>query len=338
MSNENFNVERQRLDEMLRGLDGRIAVAVGVGSGAEVRELHHTLADLAEAGAIPEHVGGFVFFVSGYLCAAAHGLPDLGYVLRSEIVRHTDIVEQASWMAALDRGTAAHPIGVDIDTGYGSEPSAVLLTCRQVHKQGAAYVQIEDQLAINKSCGHMDGPRGTGKEVIDVDEMIEARLAPALAYAAGHDDFLVAARTDALAGHGLDEALQRAHRYVEAGAHMIFVEAPGSDDELATIGSELAGSGAINVANMVEGSDKTPFKTPRELQELGFQLALYPVGPFLAGHDAQRRYYDRLGRGTPTPAAAERMGNPFEQFNRVIGRPQTEAWNERFRRTDKKPR
>ena len=114
----------------------------------------------------------------------------------------------------------------------------------------------------------------------------------------------MAARTDALAAHGLDEALRRAHRYVEAGAHMVFVEAPASEEDLATVGRELGASGAINVANMVEGSEKTPFKTPRELLDLGFQLALYPVGPFLAGHDAQRRYYDRLGRGTPTPAAA----------------------------------
>jgi len=179
MSEAAWRVDRQNLRKLVGGLDGRILVAIGVANGAEARQLHHTICELQDQKAVPDYVGGFVFFVSGFLCAAEHGLPDLGYILRSEIARQIDIIEQATWMAALDTGTPAFPIGVDIDTGYGNEPSSVLLTCRQVHKQGAQYVQIEDQYSINKSCGHMEGSRGSGKEIVSAEEMIERRLAPA---------------------------------------------------------------------------------------------------------------------------------------------------------------
>ena len=324
-----WNVNRRRLTDTVAGLDGRLLLAIGVGSGAEARALHHALTDVEEAGAVPDYVGGFVYFVSGYLCAAAHGLPDLGYILRGEIVRQTDIIEQATWMAALDRGNEAHPLGVDIDTGYGTEPSAVALTCRQVHKQGAAYVQIEDQHSINKSCGHMAGSRGEGKKVVDAAEMIATRLAPALAYAGAQEDLLVAARTDALSSLGIDEAIERAIAYADAGAQIVFVEAPESEEQLARIGADLAGSSALNVANMVEGSPRTPYLSPRRTHELGFDIALYPIGALLTGHEAATRYFDALVRGRPGEAGpgAETC---FTDFNQVIGGEQTERWNRFF--------
>jgi len=330
---ERFQVRRRRLRDLVAERDGRLLLAIGVGSGAEARMLHHVVCDLYEARAVPDYVSGFVTFVSGYLCAAAHGLPDLGFVLRSEMAAQTDVVEQATWLAALDRRSDAWPIGVDIDTGYGSEPAAVLLSCRQVHKQGASYVQIEDQLAINKSCGHMDGPRGLGKSVVDADEMIERRLAPALAYAADQDDLLVAARTDALAMHGIDEALARATRYVEAGAQLVFVEAPESDADLRRIARAMSGSGALNVANMVEGSTKTPYKTPRQLHALGFDVGLYPVGAFLAGGRSQLDYFRAVARGRKPDGDGD-GSDFFERFHRVIGRAQVESWN----RPERSPR
>jgi len=123
-----WRVERRNLTKLVDELGGRLLLAVGVASGAEARQLHHTLHELGERGQVPDYIGGVVVFVSGYLTAASHGLPDLGYVLRSEIARQTDVIEQATWLAALDTGGPALPIGVDIDTGYGGEPSAVLLT------------------------------------------------------------------------------------------------------------------------------------------------------------------------------------------------------------------
>ena len=107
----------------------------------------------------------------------------MGYILRHEIVEHTNIIEQATWLAALDTGKPAFPIGVDIDTGYGNEPSSIILTCRQVNKQGGQYVQIEDQYAINKTCGHMDGALGSGKQTISAEDMITLRLKPAVDFA-----------------------------------------------------------------------------------------------------------------------------------------------------------
>jgi len=188
MANLNWKAGRQSLEELIRKRDGRILIAIGVGNGAEARQLHHSIYELYQQKAVPDFIGGFITYVSGYLCAASYGLPDMGYILRAEIVNQTNIVEQATWMAALDDGKPAFPIGVDIDTGYGNEPSSIILTCRQAHKQGAQFVQIEDQYAINKSCGHMEGPVGTGKLLISAEEMIEARIKPAVSYAENQSD------------------------------------------------------------------------------------------------------------------------------------------------------
>ena len=326
-----WHAKRQSLRELVANRGNRILVAIGVANGAEARQLHHSLYELHEQNAVPDYIGGFITFVSGYLCAASHGLPDLGYILRAEIVHQTDIIEQATWMAGLDTMKPAFPIGVDVDTGYGNEPSSVLLTCRQVHKQGAQYIQIEDQYAINKSCGHMDGPRGKGKMVVSAEEMIESRLRPAVSYARAQEDLMVMARTDAIAQLGIEEAVRRAHLYAETGAEMIFIEAPEDEKQLSRAAGEFKGSPVLSLANMIEGSPKTPYKSPRELQEMGFAVALYCIGPLLAGRAAQRRYFGIVGRGASVMAGADlRPERWFDGFNEVIGRQQTEAWNQFF--------
>lgn len=329
--NINWKPSRLNLKKMAAERNGRILVAIGVATGAEARQLHHTMYELYEQKAVPDFVGGFITFVSGYLCAAAHGLPDLGYILRAEIAKQTDIVEQATWMAALDTGRPAFPIGVDIDTGYGNEPSSVILTCHQVRKQGAQYVQIEDQYAINKSCGHMAGPRGAGKEIISAEEMIERRIRPAVAYAECQEDLMVMARTDAIAVSGIKEALRRARLYAEAGAKMVFIEAPLDDSQLQAASDAFKGSDVLSIANMIEGSPKTPYKSPQELHKMGFAVALYCIGPLLAGRAAQQRYFNIVGRGLSVMNTADdRPGRWFDGFNAVIGREQTEAWNTFF--------
>lgn len=331
MVERTWNAKRQNLGQMIDELDGRLILAIGVANGAEARQLHHTIYELHEQNSIPDFIGGFVCFISGYLCAAGYGLPDLGYILRGEIVRQTDIIEEATWMAALDTGNPAFPLGVDIDTGYGNEPSSVLLTCKQVHKQGAQYVQIEDQLSINKSCGHMAGSRGEGKAIVSAEEMIDRRIKPSVSYAASSDDFFVMARTDAIATDGFEEAIRRGHLYVEHGARMVFVEAPESAEQLAAIPKDFQGTGALTVANMIEGSPKTPYMSPRELHEIGFNIALYCVGSLLAGRAAQKRYYSILGRGDNVMISADTSpARWFEGFNKVIGREQTELWNRMF--------
>lgn len=331
MESISWNAERIKLREMIDDRDGRLIIAIGVANGAESRQLHHTIYELYDQKAVPDFIGGFITYVSGYLCSATYGLPDLGYILRSEIVKQTDIVEHATWMAALDTGHPAFPIGVDADTGFGNEPSSIILTCRQIHKQGGQFVQIEDQYGINKSCGHMAGSAGAGKRVVSAEEMIEKRIKPAVSYASHQDDFTVMARTDTIAVYGFKEALKRGKQYVEAGARLLFVEAPESLDMLKKIPEAFAGSSALMLANMIEGSPMTPYLSPKELHEMGFHIGLYCVGSLLAGRAAQSRYYSILGRGENVMQRAE--SSPlrwFEGFNRVIGREQTEAWNRFF--------
>jgi len=326
-----WNVQRQNLKEMLRQKGDRIIVGVGVSNGYEARQLHHTIHDLYTQNAIPDFIGGFVTFISGYLCAASHGLPDMGYILRSEIANQTNIIEQATWFAALDTNKPAFPIGVDIDTGYGNEPASVILTCRQVHKQGAQYVQIEDQYAINKTCGHMDGAKGGGKEVISAEEMIEMRINPALAYAENQEDLIVMARTDAISPFGYQEGIRRGHLYAEAGAKMLFIEALLNEEQLVDTANEFKNSTAYIIANMIEGSPKTPYKSPYELQKMGYDMALYCIGSMLAGRVAQQRYYSIIGRGQSVMSGLEsRPDRWFDGFNSVIGREQTEALNQFF--------
>jgi 2-methylisocitrate lyase-like PEP mutase family enzyme len=326
-----WKAQRQNLRELVAKRDGRIIVGIGVASGAEARQLHHSIWELYDQKAVPDYIGGFVTFVSGYLCAASYGLPDMGYILRHEIVNQTDIIEQATWMAALDTQKPAFPIGVDIDTGYGNEPSSVVLTCRQAHKQGAQYLQIEDQYAINKSCGHMAGPTGSGKLLVSAEEMIETRLKPAVSYARSQEDLMIMARTDAISSLGIDEAVRRAHLYVEAGAEIVFIEAPEDEKQLARSANEFKNSKVLNLANMIEGSPKTPYKSPQELQKMGFGIALYCIGPLLAGRSIQRRYFSIVGRGESVMASADlRPDRWFAGFNEMIGRPQTEAWNQFF--------
>jgi 2-methylisocitrate lyase-like PEP mutase family enzyme len=326
-----WRAERQNLKRMMAERDGRILIGIGVSNGAEARQLHHTVYELFDQNAVPDYIGGFITFVSGYLCAATYGLPDLGYILRAEMAQQTNVIEQATWMAALDTGNPAFPIGVDVDTGYGNEPSSVILTCRHMHKQGAQYIQIEDQYAINKSCGHMAGARGTGKTVISAEEMIELRVKPAVSYARCQDDFVVQARTDAIAAYGVEEAIHRAHLYAEAGAEMLFIEAPENEDQLRRVADEFKNSSVISLANMIEGSPKTPYKSPCQLHQMGFAMALYCIGPLLAGRAAQQRYFSIVGRGESVMAGVDmRPQRWFDGFNRVIGREQTEAWNRFF--------
>jgi methylisocitrate lyase len=326
-----LTAERQNLKQMISGKGDRILVGIGVSNGYEARQLHHTLHGLYEQKAVPDFIGGFV---SGYLCAATNGLPDMGYILRAEIAQQTNIIEQATWLAAMDTEKPAFPIGVDIDTGYGNEPASIFLTCRQVHKQGAQYVQIEDQYAINKTCGHMNGSDGGGKVVISAQEMIALRLKPAIAYAEKQDDLLVMARTDAISPFGFEEGIRRGHLYVEAGARMLFIEALMNDQQLADTAKEFKNSNVSIVANMIEGSPKTPYKSPYEIHKMGYDMALYCIGGLLAGRAAQQQYFISLGKGESVAAdlksAPERW---FDGFNSVIGREQTERFNQFFLQT-----
>jgi 2-methylisocitrate lyase-like PEP mutase family enzyme len=161
------------------------------------------------------------------------------------------------------------PLIADADTGYGS-PINVVRTVREYERAGVAAIQLEDQV-FPKRCGHL-----AGKYVIDADRFVVALRA---ALDARDDaDTVIVARTDALATHGVDEAIARARRYAEIGADLIFVEAPTSVEEVERIAAEVD---APLLLNVVPGG-RTPEIAPERLAELGYRVAIHPgaiLGP-----------------------------------------------------------
>ena len=208
----------------------------------------------ALAARLVERAGFDCCFVTGAgLANSQFGLPDIG------LVSMTEVVEEAARICdAVDI-----PVIVDADTGFGG-PLSVMRTVHLLEKAGAAAVQIEDQ-AMPKRCGHFAGQR-----LVEPAEML-ARIDAALS-ARADPDLVLIARTDARSVLGFEEAIARARLYAEAGADVIFVEAPRSIEELRRIPAELAGTPVL--LNVVEGG-KTPQLPREELQEMGYRLILH---------------------------------------------------------------
>src|SRR5437868_5992726 len=215
---------------------------------------------------VASQAGFETLYVSGAAIAYTKlGRPDIGLVSMSKV---------ADTIALIRDRVGAHLI-VDADTGYGNAIN-VVRTVRSFERAGANAIQLEDQ-DFPKRCGHLDG-----KALIAADEMV-GKIKAALDARASADT-LVIARTDAVAVEGFERAIERATRYEEAGADMLFVEAPKSRDELARIAKALAKVPLM--ANMVEGG-KTPILPAAELEAIGFALVIFPGGIVRAlGHTA----------------------------------------------------
>ena len=196
---------------------------------------------------------GAVYATGAGLANAQYGVPDLGLISLREVVDHVERLTEATRL----------PVVVDADTGYGG-PLSAMRAVRLLERAGAAAIQLEDQ-EMPKRCGHFDA-----HSLIPVGHM-QAKLA-AVADARTDDALLIIARTDARSAYDLDEAIARGHAYVEAGADVLFVEAPRSVEELARVGRELAG--VPLVVNVVEGG-KTPQLDLKEYADLGFGVVLY---------------------------------------------------------------
>lgn len=189
------------------------------------------------------------------VAASILGVPDLGLVSMTEALTQTRNIANS----------VSIPIVADCDTGYGN-PINVRRTVHEFEAAGAAALFIEDQVSP-KRCGHF-----AGKQVIEAAEMVQ-KICAAVDVRSDPDLVLIA-RTDARAVHGPDEAIRRAGQYVEAGADMIFVEAPHSREELETIGRELAPLNAPLMVNLVEGG-RTPMVPVHELSEMGYKLVTF---------------------------------------------------------------
>ncbi len=203
--------------------------------------------------AMIEQAGFDAVYVTGAGVAnMTFGLPDLGLLSLTEVVASVEAICRKVDI----------PVLADMDTGFGNALN-VYRSVQLFEQAGAAGIQLEDQVTP-KRCGHFDD-----KAVIETGEMLEKIAA---VHAARRDPELVlVARTDALAVHGIDAAIERAQAYADAGADMVFIEAPRSRDDLARIARAV---GAPVLANMVEGG-KTPLCTVDELQEMGFAAVLF---------------------------------------------------------------
>ncbi len=245
---------------------------------------------------IIEKAGFKALAIGGYPATAAlMGKPDISFLTLPEMVDH---------LARLT-DTVDIPILVDGDTGHGGVLN-VARTVREFERAGAAALFIEDQV-FPKRCGHMDGKQVVGREdmVAKIKAALDARKDP---------DLVITARTDALAVLGADEAIERANLYREAGADVIFVEAPRSVEEMRRINREVD---APTLANNVEGG-KTPFLPAKELEAIGYNLVIYPVSATYAAAKAVTNLMEELMRTGTTAEFSDRMWQ-FSEFSEFIG-------------------
>jgi len=241
-------------------------------------------------------------FEALYLSGAAiaytrYGRPDIGLVSMSEVA---DVIR-----CVQDR--VATPLIVDADTGYGNALN-VQRTMRVFERAGASALQLEDQ-TFPKRCGHL-----ADKSVISAEEM--CGKIKAAVDARSSEATLVIARTDALANEGLERAVERAMSYAEAGADILFVEAPKTREQLSKL-TALLGPVRPLIANMVEGGE-TPLFDAKDLGQLGFRIVIFPGGIVRALAHAASEYYASLRKhGSNTPFR-DRMYD-FNALNGIVG-------------------
>ncbi|MCE8024862.1 isocitrate lyase/PEP mutase family protein [Billgrantia aerodenitrificans] len=249
---------------------------------------------------IADRMGFKALYVTGYGTVASHlGLPDAG------IATYSDMVGRIATMAKM----TDTPIIADADTGYGGLLN-VHHTVRGYEEAGASAVQLEDQ-EFPKKCGHTPDRR-----VIPLEDMVQK--IKVACDARRSDDLVIIARTDSRTALGLDEALKRAQAYSDAGADVIFIESPESEQEMETIGKRID---KPLIANMVPGG-RTPLLSAEKLQSLGFALAIHPAAGFLATAAALEKSYADLKENGDVTDASQLYS--FSEFNKLIGFP--EVW------------
>jgi len=246
-------------------------------------------------------------YFTGYGQAASHlGGPDVGLMTMTEMV-----MRARNFAAAVDV-----PVIADGDTGFGNVIN-VIRTVKEYEAAGVAAIQLEDQVAPKK-CGHM-----IGRQVVAIEEMVgkikaavSARLDP---------DFVIIARTDARTNLGIEEALRRGKAFAEAGADVLFIESPESLDEMRLITSSFK---IPVLANMVEGG-RTPLMTAKELQDLGYDLVIFPTSSTYITAQAVTRVMQELKASGTTAALLDQM-IPFQQFNELVGLPSVREIEDKF--------
>ena len=273
---------RPSLPEQLAG--NRIVVAPGV---------YDALGAL-----LVERAGFATAYLSGASIAYTRfARPDIGLVSMSEVAATVSAIKERVDL----------PVIVDADTGFGNALN-VVRTVWLFEREGASAIQIEDQ-TTPKRCGHLDGKTvvSTGEMVGKIKAALDARRDAAT---------LIIARTDAIEAEGFEPALERAEAYVEAGADMLFVEAPRTKDHMAKVVGLFGGRVPL-MANMVEGG-KTPLADAEELEAMGYSLVIFPGGLVRAFARMAEEYLASLRRHGSNQPFRDRLFD-FTQLNDVIG-------------------
>ena len=232
----------------------------------------------------------------GKTAASMLGLPDIGLLTMTEMLANVRAIA----------GAVNLPLIADADTGYGN-PVNVTRTIREYEKAGAAALHIEDQV-WPKRCGHM-----AGKQVIPMQEMV-AKIRAAVD-SRSTSDFLVIARTDALAVDGWDATIERAHAYVEAGADMLFVEAPETEEQMEKVPKLVSTPCLINIA------PRTPLVPVKRLEQMGYAIAIYPGLCLAATIRANLDVLRVLQESGQPPDFGDFLAS-FMEFNQFIGVPE----------------
>ena len=235
------------------------------------------------------------------------GMPDVGLLTATEMIDNASRIVDASEL----------PLIADADTGYGN-PINTRRTIRDYEKAGVAGVHIEDQ-SWPKRCGHLAGER-----VIPTAEMV-AKI-KAACDARRDKDFMIITRTDAIAIEGLEAALERGERYREAGADMLFIEAPVGREQVEVVAKRFKG---VPLLYNMAASGKTPDLPADELGRLGFKLSIYPNWMILAAIPAMQGALRELKK-TGSIAGLRPHAANFQQFTEIAGLPEIQILEEKY--------
>ena len=263
----------------------------------------------ALSGLLVEQAGFSTAYLSGAsLAYTRFGRPDIGLIGMREVADTVTVIRERIDIELV----------VDGDTGYGNALN-VMRTVKEFERAGASAIQLEDQ-DLPKRCGHLNG-----KTLVSASEM-EGKLKAAVDTRVDQDTLIIA-RTDAIAVEGFECALERAEKYLEAGADVLFVEAPENRDQMEKMNFQFSGLLPV-LANMVEGG-KTPISGADDLEELGYSIVIFPGGTVRAVSFAMQEYMGQLKKTGSTDLWRNRMFD-FRGFNDLIGTPEMLAKGERY--------
>lgn len=235
-----------------------------------------------------------------------YGMPDQGFMGLAEIADHTARIRDAVEL----------PLIVDADTGFGNALN-VYHTVRTLERAGADCIQLEDQVAP-KRCGHFNG-----KDVISTEEAVSK--IKAAVDARRDENLLIMARTDAAAVHGFEAAVERAQKFAEAGADILFVEAVTTAEEIRALPQRLS---TPQLMNMVIGG-KTPIFSATELGELGFGIVLYANAALQGAVIGMQKALTVL-RDEKQLLESSGLVTPFSERQRLVGKPEWDALDKRY--------